>query len=144
MCTDSAENGARSGVVAVQAILAANQAYTDDAVQDISVPPAESSSGNDGRAVGSPVQDFKGHDRVDFPSIYLYPFLLNEPLVDGDHFDIPGEDGQILEQVFEYSCLFHHIATLNLIERLPGSGSSTKWGMGKLGSSSCLSLSSSC
>ncbi len=42
----------------------------------------------------------------------LCPFLLNEPPIDGAYFDIPGEDGQISEQVFEYSCLFRHIATL--------------------------------
>jgi hypothetical protein len=37
--TDSAENGARSGAIAVQAVLVANQADANDAVRDISAPP---------------------------------------------------------------------------------------------------------
>ncbi len=55
--TDSAENGARSGAIAVQAVLAAaaNQANANDAAQDISAPPAESGGGNDGRTVVTPV-----------------------------------------------------------------------------------------
>jgi hypothetical protein len=55
--TDSAENGARSGAIAVQAVLVANRADADDAAQDISAPPTESGSGNDDCAVVSPVQD---------------------------------------------------------------------------------------
>ncbi len=111
--TDSTENGARSDAIAVQAVLVANQADTDDATQYILGPPAEIGSGNDGHDVVLPVQDSQDHDGVDFPSIYLCPFLLvNEPPVDGAYFDIPGEDGQISEQVFEYSYLFCHIATL--------------------------------
>ncbi len=103
--TDSAENGAKSGAIAVQAVLAANRADTDDAAQDILALPAESGGGKDGRAVVSLVQDSQDHDGVDFHSIFLCPFLLNELPVDGAYFDIPGEDGQISEQVFEYSCL---------------------------------------
>ncbi len=58
------------------------------------------------------MKDSQDHDRLDSPSIHLCLFLLNEPPVDGAYFDIHGEDGQISEQVFEYSCLFCHIATL--------------------------------
>ncbi len=54
--TDSAESGARSGSIAVQAVLTANQADTNDAAQYISVPPAESGGGSDGHDVASPVQ----------------------------------------------------------------------------------------
>jgi hypothetical protein len=104
--TDSAENGARSGAITVQAVLAADQVDDDDAGQDISAPPAESGGGSDGCAMVTPVQDSQDCDGFNFPSIYLCPFLLNEPLVAGVYFDIPGDDGQISEQVFEYSCLF--------------------------------------
>jgi hypothetical protein len=96
--TDSAENGARSGAIAVQAVLAANRADSNDAMQYISMPHAESGVGNDGRAIVSPVQDSQDHDGVDFPSKYICPFLMNEPPVDRAYFDIPGEDGQILER----------------------------------------------
>jgi hypothetical protein len=54
---DTTENGARSGAIAVQAVIAANRADADDAAQYISAPPAESGGGNDGCAVVSPVQD---------------------------------------------------------------------------------------
>jgi hypothetical protein len=110
--TDSAECRARSGAIAVPAVLAANQANANDAAQDISAPPSESGSSNDGCAVVSRVQDSQGCDRIDFSSIYVCPFLLDDPPVAGAYFDIPGEDGQISEQVIEYSYLFCHIATL--------------------------------
>jgi hypothetical protein len=66
--SDSAKSGAGNGAIAVQVILAINRANADDAAHDISAPPAESGSGNDGCAVVSPVQDSQGHDGVDFPS----------------------------------------------------------------------------
>ncbi len=68
--TDSTENRARSGVISVQAVFAANRANANDAAQDISAPPAESGGGNDGHVIVSTVQDSHGHDGVDFPSIY--------------------------------------------------------------------------
>jgi hypothetical protein len=55
-CTDSAENGARSGAIAVQAVVAAIQADANDAALNISAPPAENGGSNDGLAVISPVQ----------------------------------------------------------------------------------------
>jgi hypothetical protein len=55
-CTYSAESGAGSGSIAVQAVLATNKADANDAAQYISVPAAESGGGNDGHAVASPVQ----------------------------------------------------------------------------------------
>jgi hypothetical protein len=55
-CTDSAESGARSGAIAVQAVLAANQVDANDAMQYISAPPAESGGGNDGHDVAPHVQ----------------------------------------------------------------------------------------
>jgi hypothetical protein len=54
--TFSTESGAGSGSIAVHAILAANQADTNDATQFISASPAESGGGNDGHAVASLVQ----------------------------------------------------------------------------------------
>ncbi len=36
--------------------------------------------------------------------------------VAGAYFVIPGEDGQISEQVFEYSCIFRHIASLGSLK----------------------------
>ncbi len=54
--TNSAENGARRGAIAVQAVLASIQANANDAAQDISAPPAEIGGGYDGLAVISPVQ----------------------------------------------------------------------------------------
>jgi hypothetical protein len=78
-CNDSAVSGAGSGSIAVPAVLTANQANADDATQDISAPPAESGGSNYGRAVVSPVQGSQGCDGIDFPSIYLCPFLLDEP-----------------------------------------------------------------
>ncbi len=110
--TDSIESGARSGAITVSTVLAANRANANDVTQDISALPAESGGSNDDCVIVSPVQDSQGHDRIDFPTIYSCPFLLNEPPVAGAYFDIPGEDGQISEQVFENSCLFRHIATL--------------------------------
>jgi hypothetical protein len=69
--TDTTENGARSSAIAVQDVIAANRADADDAVHYISAPSAESGSGNDGRAVVSPVQDCQDHDGVNCSSIYL-------------------------------------------------------------------------
>ena len=47
----------------------------------------------------------------EFPSYYLCPLLLNEPPTQGAYFDIPGANGELSRQVFEYSRLYRYIAT---------------------------------
>ena len=48
----------------------------------------------------------------EFPSTHLCPFLINEPPIQGAYFDIPGANGELSQQVFEYSRLYRYIATL--------------------------------
>ena len=40
------------------------------------------------------------------------PFLVNEPPVSGAYFDVPGIDGQLSSQLFEYSRLYRYISTI--------------------------------
>lgn len=49
---------------------------------------------------------------VNFPSSYLCPYLHDEPPVDGVYFDIRGSNGELSQQIFEYSRLYRHISTL--------------------------------
>ena len=48
----------------------------------------------------------------EFPSTHVCPFLINEPPIQGAYFDIPGANGELSQQVFEYSRLYWYIATL--------------------------------
>jgi hypothetical protein len=49
----------------------------------------------------------------DFPSVYLCPYLYNEPPVNGVYFDVRGRDGRLSTQIFEYSRLYRDIATMS-------------------------------
>ena len=49
-----------------------------------------------------------------FPSVFLCPFLMDEPPVQGAYFDVPGLNGQISPQIFEYSHLFRAISTIGV------------------------------
>jgi len=114
---ESVTNGATLGATAEDAEVAAITANGNGAdanameMENESAPPAD--SGDNARVV-SPVEG-ASHDHTgdDFPSEYLCPFLFNEPPVEGAYFDVPsGRNRQISGQVFEYSCLYRHIAML--------------------------------
>ena len=48
----------------------------------------------------------------EFPLMNLCPFLINEPPVSGAYFGVPGSDGQLSRQLFEYSRLYRYISTM--------------------------------
>ena len=82
---------------------------------------ANAAENADGRVI-SPVQGQEGASQNhptgdDFPSTYLCPFLFDEPPVRGVYFDVPGDDGRLSEQIFEYSRIYRFIATLGSLSQ---------------------------
>lgn len=81
---------------------------------------ANAAENANGRVI-SPVQGQEGETSQnhptgdDFPSTYLCPFLFNEPPVRGVYFDVRGDDGQLSEQIFEYSRIYRYIASLGTL-----------------------------
>ena len=103
-------------------VATADEAVPDDANIDFEIDSlrrVEGGGDNDhtedmpssGGRVVSPVMPGQGSDDNDFPSIYICPFFF-EPPVNGVYFDIIGTDGQLSQQVFEYSSIYRYIITI--------------------------------
>jgi hypothetical protein len=83
----------------------------DGALRSSGVAVASDSNAGSIRTVSPTTIDRHADNNAEFLSAYLCPFLLNEPPVKGVYFDVAGADGEISQQVFEYSRLYRYIAT---------------------------------
>ena len=86
-------------------------ADADGALRSSGVAVASDGNASRIRTV-SPTTTNHADDDADFLSAYLCPFLINKPPVEGAYFDVAGADGELSQQVFEYSRLYRYIATL--------------------------------
>lgn len=81
-------------------------------VLEVIDPTSSAESADDAR--GNVVSPMQGTDDNDIPSFYVCPYILDPP-VQVVYFDVPGSDGQISPQVFEYSQLYRDITILGRI-----------------------------